>query len=246
MEKNHLMLLQFHREKQKGKIPKKRLVVERKDIEHIATEKLRLKEFKNEKNYATFTFGYFVDSKEWDIVFELEIIVDTLVVEFIGEEIPESVRIKASKILEDVVQALRFKHKDKYWVFSHYYIGDVEEYEQRKKNEFPRYYESEIEKIFNLSKIESMSDDNHLFFELEEIEGLSLFIVGEDGKVLCEYLEEKGFIYYEEVKKNRYIIEFVEDKIVDEEELINRKIVFAREIAQYGYNIWVDYNNNDL
>lgn len=238
MEKEDLTVLQF---KQK-KSTEQRVVqdlVSKSQLKHIESECIKLMEVESSPVYATFAFLYHDGNKEWKIPFELEIILDTLIAEFDGEELADSVRIKASYLMEQVIEALRFQHKDKFWSIGHYYIPNVEEYHLRNNVAYPIKNEKEWNRILNLTKVEAIDEMDLLFYEAENVHDLMLMIVGQDGKVLCEYLQNKGFIKYKAYTDNGYEIELMNSE--NGMDLLNRKTIFAREIAKFGYNIWVDF-----
>lgn len=234
MDKKHLTLLQFDQKVPKTQ-PKREALVEKKWLLHLESEECKLTRFNSGKDHAQFVFTY----QGIDFVFQLDFVVDTLILDFEGAGLSEFHRIQASKLLERIIESLRFRHKDKYWSLSHYYIDNLKRYEERKNPSYPVQYHNEWKRIIKLAKMEIMDDSDRLFMEVEDIHDLELKIVGEDGKVLCAYLKENGFIDYHTTYENECIIEFLDP--TDELDNINRKIVFAREVAYFGYNIWVDY-----
>lgn len=242
MEKRHLTLLQLNSKKKTAPSKKEKLVT-REAIAHIENHEIVLKNFESSSTYSTFSFDYTVEGKTWTIPFEVEVIIDTLILDFDGSDMPENIRIKASELTEKLVESLRFKHRDKFWSLSHYFIDNLEEYELRKKESYAKSFEHDWLRIYNLSKLEAMDEVDQLLFEVEDIHDLALKIVGLDGKKLCEYLMELGLITYKKVAKTEFEISFNETDEADYLEQINQKIIFAREVARYGYNIWVDYVN---
>lgn len=238
MEKERFTVLQFEQKKSEGRENSKDLVSESK-LKHIENQSVQLIELESSPVFATFVFRFFDGKEEWDIPFELEIILDTLIAEFNGEDLPDRIRLKASNLMEQVVDSLRFQHRDKYWSIGHYYIPSVKEYHLRNDINYPIQFQNEWKRIFNLTKVGDMDEMDMLFYEAEDVHDLMLLIVGEDGKILCDYLEAQGYITYKEVAENGYEIELKgASSGVD---VLNQKTIFAREVARYGYNIWVDF-----
>lgn len=240
MTKDYLRVLRVDKNKKKIKKEKENLV-KMEDIGHIATETLVIKSLVSDPNMAEIQFVWSDGRKEWEINFLLEIILDTLVVEFDGNNYHDDIRIKASQILEKLVESLRFRHRDKYWSLSHYYISDVANYEARKKKEYPQSKGDFWKKISTLFHFERMEDVDYLLFSLENNHELLLRISGEDGKILCDHLSDIGIAHYNKLAENEYEIVLIGDEVGHE--AIHKKIVFAREAITLGYNIWVDYDD---
>jgi hypothetical protein len=211
-------------------------------LKHIETEHIQLASFDSNEEYAEFVFCYTENEKKWNILFTIEFVIDTLIVDFEGSELPDSVRLKASKIFEQVIQSIRFLHKDKFWSLSHYYIDDEKEYKKRLERSYPKALKEEWLKMKNMATIEPMDSDDYLFFKVEDIHDLSLRIAGDDGKLLCEVLKELGIIEYAKVALNEYEMQ-IDEK--NELESIKKKMIYEREIAKYGYNIFTDYYEED-
>lgn len=235
MEKKPFTLLHFDQTNSKKKVAKKLALLEKKWLLHLENDDYALVYFDSGKDHAAFTFTY----ADYDLDFALDLIVDTIILDFDGAGLPENIRIKASELIGRIIESLRFQYKHKYWSFSHYYLDNIKRYEERKNLDYPAQFHDEWKRIANLAKMESMDDADRLFMQVEDIHDLELNIVGDDGKVLCDYLQAMKLIRYRMVHENQWILEFLEP--LDELGNINRKIVFAREVAYFGYNIWVDY-----
>lgn len=240
LDKKHLTLIETG-EMKKEKRRKKELIVTKEVIKNIETTTLTLKTFHATETFASFDFTYFADGEQWNIGFELELIVDTLIVDIVGEGMVEAIRIKASEVLEKIVECLRFKYKDKHWSLSHYYIADIEAYEERSRVDYPERYRNEWKTIVNQSRLETMDEMDEFLFQVEDIHDLELKIIGNDGIVLCEYLQKMKHITYQQNEGTECVIHLLKNHLNNPLKNINQKIVFAREVAAYGYNIWVDY-----
>jgi len=218
---------------------RKPFLINRKMLEHIENEKLVMTYFEANQEYSRFTFEYNDGIAVWKIPFEIEYVVDMLIVDFNGKELSDETRFVASGVLKDVLCSLRFAHKDKYWSLSHYFIDDMEHYRKRLEKDFVIKLENEWKKIRRNAEIETMDNDDYMFFRSEQINDLNLWITGEDGLVFCEFMKEIGLIKYKKEGKTQCMIELVGDKKGLKK--VNEKIIFARDVAKYGYNIWTDY-----
>lgn len=221
----------------KGK--KESFLIKKQLLEHIENEKTKLIYFQSTERYSKFTFEYKEENAIWKIPFEIEYVIDTLIVDFEGKDLPDPIRMVASKLLKEIISSIRFMHKDKYWSLSYYFLDDIKHYKKRLTKEFLIELEGEWKKIKRLAELEAMDDDDYLFFKTEDVHDLSLWVAGEDGRLLCEYLEELKLITFQQSGLNRYEIQLTGKK--EDIKIVNEKIVFAREIAKYGYNIWTDY-----
>jgi hypothetical protein len=237
-ENGKFKVMHFNGKKKGFKLEKKELVT-RNQLNHIESDAFKLVNFESSYEYANFTYQHIREGEVWDINFELEHILDTLIVEFDGSKYPDYIRIQASLLMDKVIESLRFQHKDKFWSLSHYYIGDVGEYQKRLDKDFPAKQAEHWVKITKMMKIEFMDELDQLFFEAENMHDFQLKVVGQDGKVLCDYLSSMGLIEFKEITDNEFEITLPESS--DDLDDINQKIIFAREAAKYGYNIWVDY-----
>lgn len=241
MKKNDFKLVKTSKEEKVNKSPKKKYIITERMIKHLENENLKLRSIHSETKYAKVVFEY-IKQENIKIEFEFELIEETIIFEFNGEKLTDKWRIFASKLYEEIIESLRFVHKDKEWSLSRYYIGFVEEYEKRKSEEFLNSITEEIKKIDKRSQIEAMSEENRFFFDLEDIHHLSFYITGEDGLKLIDLLKEMKLVTYQKLEENLFEIELIgKDKGIDR---INRKIVFARELAKMGYNTWVDYDED--
>jgi len=235
MDKKEFTLIKTS-QKDRVAVSKKEPLLKKEMIQHLEKDGLIIKKFKATPHYATFTLH---DDKNVEIVFEIEYVIDTLIVDFNGFKLSDDYRLKASKLLLKVVNAIRFLHKDKFIMFGNHFIPDEEEYRIRTKKEYASSMHDDWIRINNLSKLESMDEDHHLYFEIEDVHDLCLAIAGEDGKLLCEELKNLHIATYESLSESEYEIELT--GVSNEKEALKRKIIFAREIAKYGYNVWVDY-----
>jgi len=211
-------------------------------LTHIEDENVTLTSFDANEEYAEFVFTYQQEEQTWDIFYTIEFLIDTLIVDFDGSGLPDSIRLKASELFEQIIKSIRFLHKDKFWSLSHYYIDDVKEYQKRLEDDYPLSLQEEWKKMKNMAAFEPMDQDDYLFFKVEDIHDLSLRIAGEDGKKLCEALKKLGIIEYAKVAENEYEMQ-IDEK--DALESIKIKLIYQREIAKYGYSVFTDYYEKD-
>lgn len=208
----------------------------------MENENIKMTSFEANEAYAEVMFAYETEEKVWDILYTIEYVLDTLIVDFDGSNLPDSIRMKASELFERLLESIRFLHKDKYWSLSYYYIDDKKEYEKRLQDEFPVSLQDEWKKMKNMAKIEPMDSDDYLFFKVEDIHDLSLRVVGEDGRKLCEVLKKLNIVDYAKVAGNEYELQIDEEETL---ESIKIKLIYQREIAKYGYNVFTDYYDKD-
>lgn len=209
-------------------------------LKHIENDQCKLRFGNADENYANFSFEYEENGNFWNIPFEMEVVYETIAIEFEGGHLPESIRMVASKLLEEVIYATRFLHKDKYWSLSNFYIKDVATYKQRVQAAFLEQMDAVWSKIAQMAKVEKMDIEDYYFFEAEGIDDVSLWMTGEDAHMLLNYLEEKNIIRaFRKRNENLYEVELFIQK--DPIQTINAKLIFERELSELGYNIWTDY-----
>jgi hypothetical protein len=217
-------------------------LLEREMIQHIEQEDLRLVTFKSGKKEAVLGYELILSKDEtYKITFDIEEIEETLVVEFNGGELPENIRLLGSELLERIVKSIRFKHKEKEWSLSRYYVWDSEAYSERVNPEYPEKRKEEWVKLFKKIERDTIQDYEILLLELEEVHDISLRIAGLDGYYLVEYLQKIGVLSYEKIHENEYDLQLKKPKHFSERDGWEMKILLSKELMKYGYNVWVDY-----
>jgi hypothetical protein len=208
-------------------------------LQHITNENLIQTHFKSTKSEARIVYVLKHDSKEYQLKFDFELIEETILLDFNGYAYNDEIRFIASEILEKMIEALRFAHKDKEWSISHYYIFDKEAYQIRIEPNYARSLANEWKKMRNKAEMEAKDPNNYFHLSSEDIHDLSLRAVGYDGYLLCETLKELNIIDYQKIDVNEYEMTILGN--VDELERLKMKIAFVRELAKYGYNVFADY-----
>lgn len=221
-------------------IKKEKNIMEKEILEKLENEKRELVHFESDKIEAFFTFKCEYEKEYFYINFHLELLGETLIFDYEGSSFTEEMNFIATEINNEILNAIKFMHKDKILALSMYYIANVEKYKERKEETYLINRLNDFKKINNISKIEIMDEAEIDFFEIEEIDDISLYISGEDGKKLGEFLKKEKLIYnFLKKDKNKFEIKFKKTQNYLKD--INRKMVFARELSILGYNAWTDY-----
>lgn len=245
MKKRHLEIVKTEAPKKITR--QKKYVIDEDKIKHLENDTLKFDFSEKDEDYACITFEYTKENKE-KIKFEIELVLykeaNSLLIEMVRGTESDETRLIASKVMGEILQAIRFLHKEKLFHLSKYHIVDEEEYRNRLTPTFLNTLEKDIEKIYHQTKRQPIDPDLEFLMTVDGLNHLFLIVVGEDGKKLCELLEKLELASYREVVPNHYEIIF-EEYVDDELLLMNWKYHFEKQLFGYGYNVFVDYEDEE-
>lgn len=192
------------------------------------------------ETYAIIEFGQLIQKK---ILIELAVIDDNIMIEILEGYEDDERRLMASDIMEQIIEGVRFLHRDKFWTLSKYHVLDKKEYAERCEETFLEEKKDEILHELKRAKHDPIDEDLQFLTMVEGIHQLHLLIVGVDGKLLSEKFEQWGIGTKRDWGNNTYEIVIAEtgDDLGD----MNWKYSIEKVLYAYGYNVFLDYEETE-